>query len=357
MFYADKRLVFLMEEFCKQNGIADPIKIVSILTATVEPSFFNEEKSDLLELINVSRERYRSDDALLEAVKNRSDEALDEALGKHLLKYSWIKSSYYGYKEYGYAEVIAELEGLIKNKEGSEADIFIKNKRGKESLSQKYGFTAEIAAIVELTDLLIKWQDHRKIYTLSYVVLRDKILREAARRKNIDFELLKYSLAGEMTGIFNGGFDLAELMERQRGCALLHSAGKLVEIRSGDEAIRFRAGLVKNNPGKASEIKGIVASLGKVTGVAKIVLSMKSLDKVNPGDILISPMTRPEHISAMKKAAAIVTDDGGITCHAAIVARELKIPCIIGTKIATQVLHDGDLVEVDADKGIVRILK
>jgi pyruvate,water dikinase len=68
-------------------------------------------------------------------------------------------------------------------------------------------------------------------------------------------------------------------------------------------------------------------------------------------------MTRPEYISAMKKAAAIVTDEGGITCHAAIVSRELKKPCIIGTKIATKVLKDGDLVEVDADKGIVKILE
>lgn len=59
----------------------------------------------------------------------------------------------------------------------------------------------------------------------------------------------------------------------------------------------------------------------------------------------------------MKKASAIVTDDGGITCHAAIVARELKTPCVVGTKIATHVLKDGDMVEVDADKGSVRIVK
>jgi len=67
-------------------------------------------------------------------------------------------------------------------------------------------------------------------------------------------------------------------------------------------------------------------------------------------------MTRPEHIVAMKKAKAIVTNEGGITCHAAIVSRELGIPCIIGTKIATKVLKDGDLVEVDAGQGIVKIL-
>ncbi len=59
----------------------------------------------------------------------------------------------------------------------------------------------------------------------------------------------------------------------------------------------------------------------------------------------------------MRKAKAIVTDEGGVTCHAAIVSRELKIPCIVGTKIATRVLKDGDLVEVDADKAVIKILK
>jgi phosphohistidine swiveling domain-containing protein len=78
---------------------------------------------------------------------------------------------------------------------------------------------------------------------------------------------------------------------------------------------------------------------------------------VKEGDIIVAPMTTPIHIPAMQKSAGIITDEGGITCHAAIVAREMKKPCIIGTKIATQVLKDGDLVEVDADNGVVRILE
>ncbi|MFA6445786.1 MAG: PEP-utilizing enzyme [Candidatus Paceibacterota bacterium] len=68
-------------------------------------------------------------------------------------------------------------------------------------------------------------------------------------------------------------------------------------------------------------------------------------------------MTRPDFLSLMNKASAFITDEGGITCHAAIVARELNKPCIIGTKIATKVLKDGDMVEVDAERGVVRIIK
>ena len=67
-------------------------------------------------------------------------------------------------------------------------------------------------------------------------------------------------------------------------------------------------------------------------------------------------MTSPAFVNLLKKTAGFITDEGGITCHAAIIARELKKPCIIGTKVATQVLQDGDLVEVDADKGVVRVI-
>ena len=72
------------------------------------------------------------------------------------------------------------------------------------------------------------------------------------------------------------------------------------------------------------------------------------------GDILVTEMTTPDFVPAMKRASAIVTDKGGITCHAAIVSRELNIPCVIGTKIATKVFKDGDVVEVNATSGVVK---
>lgn len=82
----------------------------------------------------------------------------------------------------------------------------------------------------------------------------------------------------------------------------------------------------------------------------------KDMPKMRPGDILVSIATDPDIVPAMKKASAIVTEQGGITSHAAIVSRELGIPCVIGTKIATRVLKDGDKVVVDATRGIVKKL-
>ena len=104
-------------------------------------------------------------------------------------------------------------------------------------------------------------------------------------------------------------------------------------------------------------VNGFVASAGIIKGRVKIINSVQEIDGINDGDVMVSIMTRPDYLPAMKKASAFVTDEGGVTCHAAIVSREMNKPCIIGTKIATQVLHDGDLVEVDADNGVVRILE
>lgn len=105
------------------------------------------------------------------------------------------------------------------------------------------------------------------------------------------------------------------------------------------------------------EIKGQVGNKGKYTGLARIIMNTHDFLKMQSGDVLVSTMTTPDFLVLMHKAGAIVTDIGGMLCHAAIVSREINKPCVIGTKFATQILKDGDLVEVDADKGIIKILK
>lgn len=120
---------------------------------------------------------------------------------------------------------------------------------------------------------------------------------------------------------------------------------------------QFNISIEKNIQEKVKEFKGQTAYKGTATGRVRFIMNRAQVSSIRKGEILVSPMTMPEFVPAMKKASAIVTDEGGITCHAAIVARELKKPCIIGTKIATQVLKDGDLVEVDANKGLVRLLQ
>jgi pyruvate,water dikinase len=100
-------------------------------------------------------------------------------------------------------------------------------------------------------------------------------------------------------------------------------------------------------------VRGLGASPGIGVGRVKIIFSEKEIGKVEEGDILVTTMTTPDMVPAMRKASAIVTDEGGMTCHAAIVSRELGVPAVVGTGNATKVLKDGMTVTVDGDKGIV----
>jgi len=122
---------------------------------------------------------------------------------------------------------------------------------------------------------------------------------------------------------------------------------------SSEDIKQIEKSFVENS---SDEIKGQSAYKGKVTGRARVIKNFSAANELTRGEILVTGMTDPNYVPIMEKAGAIVTDAGGMLCHAAIVSREMKKPCIVGTKIATHLIKDGDMIEVDADNGIVRIL-
>ncbi|PIQ77961.1 hypothetical protein COV82_02265 [Candidatus Peregrinibacteria bacterium CG11_big_fil_rev_8_21_14_0_20_46_8] len=146
-----------------------------------------------------------------------------------------------------------------------------------------------------------------------------------------------------------------QVRERTKKCVYYAEAGKEA-IFTGKRAEAIAKNILVSVDSTVTEIKGQTAQPGIARGIVKKIFRAKDMKKMNKGDILVSIATDTDVVPAMKKAAAIVTDQGGITAHAAIVSRELGIPCVIGTKIATQVLKDGDMVEVNATAGIIKKL-
>lgn len=148
---------------------------------------------------------------------------------------------------------------------------------------------------------------------------------------------------------------ITDIKKRMTGFCLYQ--GKIYSRRLIKEIIK-KNNLVFNKIGKRNVYKiiGSPAYPGIVRGIVKKIIIKSDINSFKQGNILVAETTYPDHVPAMRKAAAFITDEGGITCHAAITAREFKKPCIVGTKIATQVLHDGDKVEVDADRGIIKVI-
>ena len=100
-------------------------------------------------------------------------------------------------------------------------------------------------------------------------------------------------------------------------------------------------------------VRGLGASPGMASGEVKIILDIDELDKILDGDIMVTTMTTPDMVPAMRRASGIVTDEGGVTCHASIISRELGIPCVVGTGNATTTLKENTGVTLDGKKGLV----
>ena len=107
-------------------------------------------------------------------------------------------------------------------------------------------------------------------------------------------------------------------------------------------------------PGAGSVlVQGLAASSGRASGTVRVLRSPEEGDRLSAGEVLVAPMTSPDWVPTMRRAAALVTDGGGMTCHAAIVARELGLPCVVGARNATTVLREGEIVTVNGATGTV----
>jgi phosphohistidine swiveling domain-containing protein len=180
--------------------------------------------------------------------------------------------------------------------------------------------------------------------------------KAAAEQSGVeDWELLSCVTPLELKAIFEEDLviDQKVLEARRQWCAFWEIP------KTGAVQFEYEKAVLEDLPifetyASVTELKGNIAFKGKVRGIARILNSTEDMGRFNEGDIIVSYNTNPSLMPALIKCGGIVTDEGGIMCHAAIISRELKKPCVIGTKSATKVFKEGDMVEVDAKMGIVR---
>ncbi len=177
----------------------------------------------------------------------------------------------------------------------------------------------------------------------------------------LSYDDLSFYTVGEIKELLSQGkiVDQKIINKRKKGVIVIHETGQKTRLFYGQIVKEIQKAAYKAKNAERMILKGVPASRGNgklVRGMARIILNPQK-DKFQKGEILVTSMTRVEFVPLMRQAKAIITDEGGIACHAAIVSREMKKPCIIGTKIVTKILKDGDLVEVDVNKGIVKILQ
>lgn len=217
-------------------------------------------------------------------------------------------------------------------------------------------FTKKDLDYLRMAKRFVYIKDSRDDFRRQRVFYSQVLFNEIGRRMGISLEDSSYLQEQEIIDFLSDRKTInSQIIEqRKKGFAVyLDSHKKLVCLEGKQIPIVLKLFKLIFKEEKPTEITGRVASKGTAKGKVTIVHGVKDLSKVQIGNILVAVTTHPDYVSAMRKASAIVTDEGGITSHAAIVSREFGIPCIVGCKNATKVLRDGDLVEVNAIDGKV----
>ncbi len=280
---------------------------------------------------------------------------------KFIEDFDWIKSSYANASHLSELEIVSEIQKhkeLGATKERIAKLLTLKSEKEKServTLKQRDLSENPLSFFQKIT----YWREVRKKFNLIGFNCLDAIAKELARRSGIPDDIICYILPEEVIDVLAGKVTSKTLQSRKDGSIMFiyeKNRERLDLFGAEAKSVFEDISHAHLNQEKNNIISGTVASQGYARGVARVVMNEKDFSKFKEGEVLVTSMTRPEFVPLMKIACGIVTDEGGITSHAAIVSRELKKPCIIGTQTGTKKIKDGDMVEVRAHHGTVRIL-
>jgi len=340
------------------------------LTTTDKETIATQEHRDHVRLAM----KIKSDAAFSKAIRNDPDAAANAVppeykreLDEVLNKYRHLKFMYHG-KAGNLADVLAALKPMLETRKSLQAELDrieatpLETRKAKGRIQKEILLSRKQQQVFDVFGgfMYTKW--YRRNAQILALYHLEPLLSEIARRIGVSLENVRTMLESEVHDALddpekNGGGRLRKTLDDRFAYFAYYAENGRENLFLGKDAEKLeKAANTQTFDASATQIAGQTACLGKATGTVRILHGQKDLHKMRKGDILVAIATDPDIVPAMKIAAAIVTEQGGVTSHAAIVSRELAVPCVIGTKIATKWLKDGDRIEVDATKGIVRKL-
>lgn len=348
----------LLKEEIKKAKISLTLEEINLL---VRPQTLNFIEQSNLELCRIALQAKR---------KKMLAKDIDREMRLFAKKYYFIQNSWgqaifltgKNFEE-PFLEILQETEEKISQKVDKLEQLPQLLKKQCSELIRKHKIHLELENVFHLFRILGTTRDERKEIVLKTVHFNEFAARTIAKELNLDVKLLRNTLPSELAAL--SSFDdfkkmLPTLQQREQATVIYNDRShKNILFFSGKEAKVIIDFLHQQLLEKYESLIGKVASKGsggKIRGRVKLILGETHFTKFEEGDILVAPMTRPEYIPIMKKAKAIITDEGGITCHAAIVSRELGIPCIIGTQFATKKLFDQREIEINMETGEIKII-
>jgi|GEM_PF-1559533 len=329
---------------------------------SINDNFSNSEISEFFAILSTPTDNSfvaKAELSMLKIALIDNPEQKNKAIESHAKDFYWLEYDYYGpildarlinkkmesYRGLSKQEIekrINAIESFPKRAESQLKEILDKVKLSKELDNIFQG----------LRKFAYFYGDLKKMQISKANVGLGLILKELAGRFNLDETDLHYAEISELEGLMESKKLDSSIWKKRRIKSVVRATN--CQYRFIDKQ------LVKADDGKkdlehSKMIKGMSACSGFYTGRARIIKNPRT-DFLEDGEILVAEMTSVDFVPLMKKAGAIITNHGGITSHAAIVSRELNVPCVIGTGNATSVIKDGDIVQVNARHGMIKIL-
>lgn len=352
--------------------MAIPVALERTLTASIEAAIeaavgkdkIKENLGKLMTTPALSDSQKEPLDILRLAVAVKKNGTDARALNDHAEKYRWL--SCYNIDEPAYTNTyFSDRLALLVAKDADELS------RELAEMEQRLPHDIQIYQQT-LKELSLPTQPEKEVELLRELVylrtfrveMQSKanyyiqpLFKAIADRLKISLRHACALLPAELSAALDGQPVLAEagLEERCQNYALRYDAnGLLFMVGQTNAATIEEQELGAQKTDTIVELRGTTAYQGVVRGQVRVVITKEEIKEFKTGEILVTTMTTPEFVPAMKKAVAIVTNEGGVLCHAAIIARELKVPCVIGTERATAIFKTGDQILVDATAGIVK---
>ena len=307
----------------------------------------------------VIREEY----AFLKALKENKNKSIKSIIKKHLKEYSYVTIGYGSspLNENVLLNRYEKMKSLGENyidKRIKEIEEYPKQLKKQKAKVYKKLNNKQLENLFTLAAKLGFMRDRKKAFLGKSVQFRNKIIKEVSDRFKIEWEDIRFYLMDEFEALLlrKKKLDKEEIDRRRQGIYI----SNVSMMTSGGEAREeyFQSIKIENEDVNVLKTrKGICASPGIVRGKARICLTFEESNKLEKGEILIAYGTDFDFMNAIVKSSGIITEEGGILSHASVISRELKKPCIIAFKNITKLIKDGDLIEIDAEKGKVKILE
>ncbi|MFZ2189606.1 MAG: PEP-utilizing enzyme, partial [Candidatus Magasanikiibacteriota bacterium] len=322
-------------------------EIFNILMQLDDSSETRKEKISLLHIAEIVE-------------KNGYTVEIENKIKKHLQNYEYLGQYYFRGQGYTLEIIRQRINQILQNGVDKEwekikkTEIDVKN---SEIIKKDLGLNKNVLLYIDSARAqtwISNFVDESYTYAVYYL---KPLFIEISTRLSISYKYLLEMRGSEIINSLLQGklvVPIEQLDQRLIESAIILDHDE-IKILIGSELEEYKKQELQNNVYEdIRELTGQGASSGLAKGLVKLVLCDADASKVEKGDILLAPATNPTLVPAMERAGAIVTDEGGLLSHAAIVSRELGIPCLVGTKIGTKVFRDGDRVEVDTQRGVIQ---